>query len=80
MFDLSVPRVTPARVNGGGGGRSELVITWEVNMHLHTLHDFFSVFESEVLNMFSFICNIKINTYSTGQKSGLLILPSDSAE
>ncbi|KAM4611146.1 contactin-4 [Polymixia lowei] len=23
------PRVTPARVNGGGGGRSELVITWE---------------------------------------------------
>ncbi|XP_068184564.1 contactin-4 isoform X1 [Antennarius striatus] len=25
----TVPRVTPARVNGGGGGRSELVITWE---------------------------------------------------
>ncbi|XP_068610184.1 contactin-4-like [Brachionichthys hirsutus] len=24
-----VPRVTPARANGGGGGRSELVITWE---------------------------------------------------
>ncbi|XP_035992300.1 contactin-4 isoform X2 [Fundulus heteroclitus] len=24
-----VPRVTPARVSGGGGGRSELVITWE---------------------------------------------------
>ncbi|KAJ3586281.1 hypothetical protein NHX12_012681 [Muraenolepis orangiensis] len=23
------PRVPPARVNGGGGGRSELVITWE---------------------------------------------------
>lgn len=23
------PRVAPARVNGGGGGRSELVITWE---------------------------------------------------
>ncbi|XP_008316916.1 contactin-4 [Cynoglossus semilaevis] len=23
------PRVTPARVSGGGGGRSELVITWE---------------------------------------------------
>ncbi|KAM3872538.1 contactin-4 [Diretmus argenteus] len=23
------PRVTPSRVNGGGGGRSELVITWE---------------------------------------------------
>uniref|UniRef100_A0A1A8CUT8 Fibronectin type-III domain-containing protein n=1 Tax=Nothobranchius kadleci TaxID=1051664 RepID=A0A1A8CUT8_NOTKA len=29
MCDLSVPRVTPARVNGGGGGRSEVVITWE---------------------------------------------------
>lgn len=26
------PRVTPARVNGGGGGRSELVITWEVRL------------------------------------------------
>ncbi|XP_061638428.1 contactin-4 isoform X4 [Phyllopteryx taeniolatus] len=25
----TIPRVTPARVNGGGGGRSELVITWE---------------------------------------------------
>ncbi|CAL8254341.1 unnamed protein product [Arctogadus glacialis] len=25
----TAPRVTPARVNGGGGGRSELVITWE---------------------------------------------------
>ncbi|XP_045913391.1 contactin-4 isoform X2 [Micropterus dolomieu] len=25
----TLPRVTPARVNGGGGGRSELVITWE---------------------------------------------------
>uniref|UniRef100_A0A1A8P263 Contactin-3 n=1 Tax=Nothobranchius pienaari TaxID=704102 RepID=A0A1A8P263_9TELE len=24
-----LPRVTPARVNGGGGGRSEVVITWE---------------------------------------------------
>ncbi|XP_020487967.1 contactin-4 isoform X1 [Labrus bergylta] len=24
-----LPRVTPGRVNGGGGGRSELVITWE---------------------------------------------------
>lgn len=24
-----LPRLTPARVNGGGGGRSELVITWE---------------------------------------------------
>ena len=39
----TVPRVTPARVNGGGGGRSELVITWEVNMHLYTLHDFVCV-------------------------------------
>lgn len=27
---MLAPRVTPARVNGGGGGRSELVITWEV--------------------------------------------------
>lgn len=26
------PRVTPARVDGGGGGRSELVITWEVRL------------------------------------------------
>ncbi|XP_077398462.1 contactin-4 isoform X2 [Vanacampus margaritifer] len=25
----TLPRVSPARVNGGGGGRSELVITWE---------------------------------------------------
>ncbi|XP_030220494.1 contactin-4 [Gadus morhua] len=25
----TAPRITPARVNGGGGGRSELVITWE---------------------------------------------------
>ncbi|XP_024149281.1 contactin-4 [Oryzias melastigma] len=25
----TAPRVTPGRVNGGGGGRSELVITWE---------------------------------------------------
>uniref|UniRef100_A0A8C6UBT6 Contactin 3a, tandem duplicate 1 n=1 Tax=Neogobius melanostomus TaxID=47308 RepID=A0A8C6UBT6_9GOBI len=25
----ALPRVTPARVSGGGGGRSELVITWE---------------------------------------------------
>lgn len=38
MFDLVVPRVTPARVNGGGGGRSELVITWEVNMYFHELN------------------------------------------
>lgn len=30
--DPAVPRVTPARVNGGGGGRSELVITWEVKL------------------------------------------------
>lgn len=34
VFDVAVPRVTPARVNGGGGGRSELVITWEVNLNL----------------------------------------------
>ena len=33
VIDLLVPRVTPARVNGGGGGRSELVITWEVNLY-----------------------------------------------
>lgn len=33
VVDLLVPRVTPARVNGGGGGRSELVITWEVNLY-----------------------------------------------
>lgn len=32
--DPPVPRVTPARVNGGGGGRSELVITWEVKVCL----------------------------------------------
>uniref|UniRef100_A0AAX7TTS9 Contactin 3a, tandem duplicate 1 n=1 Tax=Astatotilapia calliptera TaxID=8154 RepID=A0AAX7TTS9_ASTCA len=25
----TLPRLTPARVSGGGGGRSELVITWE---------------------------------------------------
>lgn len=25
-----MPRTTPARVSGGGGSRSELVITWEV--------------------------------------------------
>lgn len=29
-FFLTVPRTTPARVSGGGGSRSELVITWEV--------------------------------------------------
>lgn len=33
MVDVLVPRVTPARVNGGGGGRSELVITWEVSVN-----------------------------------------------
>lgn len=38
MVNVLVPRVTPARVNGGGGGRSELVITWEVNIHVHTVH------------------------------------------
>jgi hypothetical protein len=29
-LDLAAPKITPSRVNGGGGGRSELVITWEV--------------------------------------------------
>lgn len=27
---LTAPKVTPANVSGGGGSRSELVITWEV--------------------------------------------------
>lgn len=36
VFDLLVPRVTPARVSGGGGGRSELVITWEVSIQINT--------------------------------------------
>uniref|UniRef100_A0A3Q2GJW7 Contactin 3a, tandem duplicate 1 n=1 Tax=Cyprinodon variegatus TaxID=28743 RepID=A0A3Q2GJW7_CYPVA len=31
-----LPRVTPARVSGGGGGRSELVITWEVSVQIIT--------------------------------------------
>lgn len=53
VFDLLVPRVTPARVNGGGGGRSELVITWEVNMYSHTL-DFY-------LYVFLFMCYIQIH-------------------
>lgn len=30
LFFLTVPRTTPARVSGGGGSHSELVITWEV--------------------------------------------------
>lgn len=38
VFALLVPRVTPGRVNGGGGGRSELVITWEVNLYSNTKH------------------------------------------
>lgn len=38
VIDLLVPRVTPARVNGGGGGRSELVITWEVNLYSVWIH------------------------------------------
>lgn len=29
LFPLA-PKVTPANVSGGGGSRSELVITWEV--------------------------------------------------
>lgn len=28
---LPDPKVTPANVSGGGGSRSELVITWEVS-------------------------------------------------
>jgi len=27
----AAPKVTPANVSGGGGSRSELVITWEVS-------------------------------------------------
>lgn len=29
-FPPAVPKITPANVSGGGGSRSELVITWEV--------------------------------------------------
>lgn len=29
------PKVTPANVSGGGGSRSELVITWEVSELAH---------------------------------------------
>lgn len=38
-FFLTVPRTTPARVSGGGGSHSELVITWEVTKQAlaHTL-------------------------------------------
>lgn len=28
---FAVPEVTPANVSGGGGSKSELVITWEVS-------------------------------------------------
>lgn len=28
---LPAPKVTPANVSGGGGSRSELVITWDVS-------------------------------------------------
>lgn len=31
---LSVPVVAPTNINGGGGSRSELVITWEVIFYL----------------------------------------------
>lgn len=31
LFIFSVPEVTPANVSGGGGSKSELVITWEVS-------------------------------------------------
>lgn len=37
LFSL-VPRVTPANVNGGGGSRSELVITWEVKLPPYHLY------------------------------------------
>lgn len=31
LFPPAAPKVTPANVSGGGGSRSELVITWEVS-------------------------------------------------
>lgn len=31
LSPCAVPEVTPANVSGGGGSKSELVITWEVN-------------------------------------------------
>lgn len=31
LLRLPDPKVTPANVSGGGGSRSELVITWEVS-------------------------------------------------
>lgn len=31
FFPFAVPEVTPANVSGGGGTKSELVITWEVS-------------------------------------------------
>lgn len=31
-FLFAVPEVTPANVSGGGGSKSELVITWEVSV------------------------------------------------
>lgn len=32
IFFFAVPEVTPANVSGGGGSKSELVITWEVSV------------------------------------------------
>lgn len=32
MYFFAVPEVTPANVSGGGGSKSELVITWEVSL------------------------------------------------
>uniref|UniRef100_A0A8D2PZC2 Contactin 4 n=1 Tax=Zosterops lateralis melanops TaxID=1220523 RepID=A0A8D2PZC2_ZOSLA len=32
FFFFAVPEVTPANVSGGGGSKSELVITWEVSL------------------------------------------------
>lgn len=31
VLSPTVPEVTPANVSGGGGSKSELVITWEVS-------------------------------------------------
>lgn len=47
------PRVAPARVNGGGGGRSELVITWEVNLFSPAAEWFAS-------DSFSYTCGSKV--------------------
>lgn len=31
VFFFTVPEIPPAEVSGGGGSRSELVITWDVS-------------------------------------------------